>query len=59
MYHARLLSLGVAEDRLEAIQEEVAEAIDSATHVAMTGAEPGEASLMTQVYADGGSRWRN
>ena len=59
LYHARLLSLGVAEDRLEAIQEEVAEVIDSATHVAMAGAEPGEASLMTQLYADGGSRWRN
>jgi pyruvate dehydrogenase E1 component alpha subunit len=58
-YHARLLSLGVAEDRLEAIQEEVAEAIDSATHVAMLGDEPGEASLLTEVYADGGSRWRN
>ena len=59
LYHARLISLGVAEDRLEAIQEEVAEGIDSATHAAMAGAEPNEGALMTQVYADGGSAWRN
>ena len=59
MYHARLVSVGVEEERLEAIQEEVAEGIDSATHVAMMGAEPGEDALFTQVWADGGSRWRN
>jgi pyruvate dehydrogenase E1 component alpha subunit len=59
LYHARLLSVGVEEDRLEAIQEEVAEAIDSATSFAQMGAEPGEAALMSEVYADGGSAWRN
>jgi TPP-dependent pyruvate/acetoin dehydrogenase alpha subunit len=58
-YQARLLSLGVAEDVLESIEEEVAEAIDAATHIAMLGAEPGPAVLMTDVFADGGSRWRN
>jgi pyruvate dehydrogenase E1 component alpha subunit len=58
-YYARLLSLGVAEDLLESIEEEVAEAIDAATHFAMAGIEPGEASLLTEVYADGASRWRN
>ena len=59
MYTARLLSLGVAEDRLEAIEDEAAESIDSATHVAMGGDEPGEASLLTDVFADGGASWRN
>ena len=59
LYHARLLSLGVEEERLDAIQEEVAEGIDAATAFAQFGEEPGEASLLTQVYADGGSRWRN
>ncbi len=58
-YRARLLTLGVEEATLEAIDEEVAEGIDSATHVAMGGQEPGESSLYSQVYADGGSRWRN
>ena len=59
MYRARLASLGVEEERLAAIDDEVAEAIDAATEFAKAGAEPGEASLLTEVYADGGSRWRN
>ncbi len=58
-YHARLLSLGVEEERLTAIQEEAARVIDAATEFAKAGEEPDEASLLTQVYADGGSRWRN
>jgi len=59
LYHSRLVSLGVEEERLEAIAEEVAESIDSATAFAQMGPEPGEAALMTEVYADGGSAWRN
>ncbi|MEE8498186.1 MAG: thiamine pyrophosphate-dependent dehydrogenase E1 component subunit alpha [Acidimicrobiia bacterium] len=59
LYHSRLLSLGVPEAQLSSIQREIAEAIDVATEFAKAGKEPGEESLMTQVYADGGSRWRN
>jgi TPP-dependent pyruvate/acetoin dehydrogenase alpha subunit len=59
MYRARLVSLGVEGERLAAIDDEVARAIDDATEFAKAGAEPGEASLLTEVYADGGSRWRN
>lgn len=59
LYRARLRSLGVEDDRLGAIDEEVARAIDAATEYAKSGEEPNEASLMTEVYADGGSRWRN
>ena len=59
LYHARLLSLGVAEETLESIQEETARAIDAATEFAKAGEEPDEGSLLTEVYADGGSRWRN
>jgi hypothetical protein len=33
--------------------------IDEATAFAEAGAEPREGSLLTEVYADGGSRWRN
>jgi pyruvate dehydrogenase E1 component alpha subunit len=58
-YLARLLSLGVDEQRLEEIEEEVERQIDEATEFAKAGAEPGEGSLLTEVYADGGSRWRN
>jgi acetoin:2,6-dichlorophenolindophenol oxidoreductase subunit alpha len=58
-YHARLMALGVPEERLESIREEVARSVDEATEFAKAGREPGEATLMTEVYADGGSRWRN
>ncbi len=59
LYHARLLSIGMPEARLGSIQREVADAIDAATEFAKAGREPGEGALMTEVYADGGSRWRN
>ncbi|HUG32669.1 MAG TPA: thiamine pyrophosphate-dependent dehydrogenase E1 component subunit alpha [Acidimicrobiia bacterium] len=59
VYHDRLLSLGTAEARLSTIEREVAEAIDTATEFAKAGREPGEESLLSEVYADGGSRWRN
>ncbi|MGA7270681.1 MAG: thiamine pyrophosphate-dependent dehydrogenase E1 component subunit alpha, partial [Acidimicrobiia bacterium] len=59
VYHARLLSLGVAEDRLSVIEREVAAAVDAATEFAKAGRHPVEDALLTEVYADGGSRWRN
>ena len=59
VYHDRLLSTGVPEERLTAIERQVAETIDAATEFAKGGAEPSPDALMTEVYADGGSRWRN
>jgi len=59
MYHARLLRLGIPEEQLASIQKEVAEAIDVATEFAKAGAEPGADVLLTEVYSDGGSAWRN
>ncbi len=59
MYHARMLALGIPESTLSTILLEVADAIEVATEFAKAGREPGEASLMTEVYADGGSAWRN
>ncbi len=59
MYHDRLLALGAPESQLSSIERQVAEAIDVATEFAKGGREPGEHKLMTEVYADGGSRWRN
>jgi pyruvate dehydrogenase E1 component alpha subunit len=59
MYHDRLLSLGTPESRLSSIERQVAEAIDAATEFARAGKEPDETILMTEVYADGGSQWRN
>jgi pyruvate dehydrogenase E1 component alpha subunit len=59
VYHDRLLSTGVPEARLSSIERRVAEAIEAATDFAKSGKEPSAEALMTEVYADGGSRWRN
>jgi pyruvate dehydrogenase E1 component alpha subunit len=59
MYHERLLRLGVPEGDLSSIQQDVARRVDEATEFAKNGAHPGEEHLMTDVWADGGSAWRN
>jgi pyruvate dehydrogenase E1 component alpha subunit len=59
LYHSRLLAIGVPEVRLTSIQREVADAIDQATAFAKAGRVPDEGSLLTEVFADGGARWRN
>jgi len=59
MYHERLLRLGVPEGDLSTIQQDVARRVDEATEFAKAGAEPGLEHLMTDVWADGGSAWRN
>ena len=59
LYRARLLSLGVSEDALRAIDDEVQQQVDEATEEAKAGPEPDGASLLTEVWADGGSSWRN
>lgn len=59
MYHQRLLRLGVPEAKLSEIVKEVAARVDEATDFAKAGAPPGEEHLYTDVWADGGSSWRN
>jgi pyruvate dehydrogenase E1 component alpha subunit len=59
MYHQRLLRIGVDEAELSRIQQSVAQRVDDATEFAKAGAHPGEEHLMTDVWADGGSAWRN
>jgi TPP-dependent pyruvate/acetoin dehydrogenase alpha subunit len=59
VYHDRLLSLGARESELTTIEREVAAAVDRATEFAKAGPEPSPDALLTEVYADGGSQWRN
>jgi len=59
MYHQRLLRLGVSEASLSGIQQEVAAAVDAATEFAKASLPPGGDVLLTEVWADGGSSWRN
>ncbi|MGC1418857.1 MAG: thiamine pyrophosphate-dependent dehydrogenase E1 component subunit alpha [Acidimicrobiales bacterium] len=58
-YRSRLLDEGASEEQLTAIEAEVAAQVDRATEEAKAGAIPGEDLLMKDVWADGGSSWRN
>jgi pyruvate dehydrogenase E1 component alpha subunit len=59
MYRQRLLELGFSDDTLLEIEREAHSEIDAATEEAKTGSIPGEETLETDVFADGGSQWRN
>jgi pyruvate dehydrogenase E1 component alpha subunit len=59
LYRRRLLGMGVAEDELAAIEAGTRAAVDAATEQAKAAPAPGPELLMTDVWADGGSSWRN
>jgi len=59
MYRARLLASGTDEAALIEIEREVAAHVDEATEAAKASAAPGVEFLMKDVWADGGSSWRN
>ena len=59
MYHARLLAEGATEEQLVAIELSVAAEVERATEEAKAGPTPGADLLMKDVWADGGSAWRN
>jgi pyruvate dehydrogenase E1 component alpha subunit len=58
-YRSRLLMFGVAEEALADIERTAAEAVEVATVAAKAGAVPGADLVMADVWADGGSSWRN
>lgn len=59
LYHQRLLRLGVPEGDLTRIAQDVARRVDEATEFAKSGPAPDPETMMTDVWADGGSSWRN
>jgi acetoin:2,6-dichlorophenolindophenol oxidoreductase subunit alpha len=59
MYHQRLLRLGVGEDVLGGISQRSTDAVEDATRYAVDGPEPALESVFRDVWADGGSSWRN
>lgn len=59
LYRARLLRLGTSPGALDDIDREVAALVDIATAESEAGALPSPASAFTNVWADGGSSWRN
>jgi pyruvate dehydrogenase E1 component alpha subunit len=59
MYRARLLSLGIAASRLDAIDAEVRQIVDAATEACKAAPPTSTDVLFTDVYADGSCTWRN
>jgi TPP-dependent pyruvate/acetoin dehydrogenase alpha subunit len=59
MYRSRLLQEGASEATLAAIESQVTAQVELATDEAKAGGVPGEDLLMKDVWADGGSSWRN
>jgi TPP-dependent pyruvate/acetoin dehydrogenase alpha subunit len=59
IYRARLERLGVDPLQLDTIEKEVADAVELATEEAIAGELPSPESAYTDVWADGGSSWRN
>ena len=59
VYHQRLLRLGRPESELSRISQGVAQRVEEATGFAKNGVPPDGSFLMTDVWADGGSAWRN
>jgi TPP-dependent pyruvate/acetoin dehydrogenase alpha subunit len=59
MYRSRLLAAGTDEAVLADIERHVAVRVDEATEAAKASPAPGVEFLMSDVWADGGSSWRN
>ncbi|MGZ5213532.1 MAG: thiamine pyrophosphate-dependent dehydrogenase E1 component subunit alpha [Actinomycetota bacterium] len=58
-YRERLLAAGVQASALDEIEAGALAAVDRATEEAKAGPFPDPASLPTDLWADGGSAWRN
>jgi pyruvate dehydrogenase E1 component alpha subunit len=59
LYRARLASTGIDEEMLSKIDAEVAAEVDRATEEAKAAPPPPASIIETNVWADGGSAWRN
>jgi acetoin:2,6-dichlorophenolindophenol oxidoreductase subunit alpha len=58
-YRTRLLNGGVDERALEEIETRALELVDEADRAVRTAPPPGADALLTDVWSDGGSAWRN
>jgi pyruvate dehydrogenase E1 component alpha subunit len=59
LYRARLVELGIPNETLDAIDADVQSAVDRATEESKAAPYPDEELIYTNVWADGGSQWRN
>jgi pyruvate dehydrogenase E1 component alpha subunit len=59
IYRERLEGMGVPGDELDTIETAALAEVDDATEVSRKAPPPDPSILMTDVWADGGSTWRN
>ena len=59
MYRARLLEFGFADAVIEALEAEIATALEEAVETATASPPPPVELLHTEMWSDGGSAWRN
>jgi pyruvate dehydrogenase E1 component alpha subunit len=59
IYRERLEGMGVAAETLDAIEAAALAEVDAATEASKNSPPPDPSILMTDVWADGGSSWRN
>jgi pyruvate dehydrogenase E1 component alpha subunit len=59
IYRDRLLSLGFRAAELDEIEQDVHRRVDRATDIAKASPPPGLDAIMKDVWADGGTAWRN
>jgi TPP-dependent pyruvate/acetoin dehydrogenase alpha subunit len=59
IYRRRLIASGIGEETLAEIDREVLRRVDEATELCKASPPPPPEILTTDVYADGGSAWRN
>ena len=59
VYRARLRQRAVTDEEIAAIDTDAAREVDAATEAAKASPPAGPDRLMTNVWADGGSAWRN
>ena len=59
MYRKRLIEMGLAEDEVARVDADVAAAVNRATETAKASPTPDLSVIDKDVWADGGSAWRN
>jgi len=59
LYRQRLEAMSVAAETLDGIEADALAEVDAATEESKASPRPDPAILMTDVWADGGSSWRN
>ena len=58
-YRIRLAEFGISDQVIDTVEREVAAAVEEATRTAEASPPPAEGLIVTDVWADGSSAWRN